>query len=221
MDYAVLEMAKSLLNNNQQGEAINELINIQGSKGYINSKSFLANIYFSNREYDKVIVLLAPLQTKIGLYESLLLGYSYSRTNQFEKCINTLDPLLRNLEKDRNKKNLVNTYVYLGEANYKTQQYFKSAEYFYLGFSRAMMYQVEFSDETLDLYLPIYIASIKIVADKNSSDYRTYIWSFVYYLYTRQQAMANQSLDKFTEQNTQYDKEFMEWLLAEIKKTKQ
>jgi hypothetical protein len=217
-DYAVLEMAESLIENDQQEEAVAELKSIQGLEGYLNSKFYLADIYYSYSEFENVVAVLSPLKDQLGTYESLLLGYSYYRTEKYKETTEILKPLIKELEEDENKKNLIDSYIYLGRATYEAQQYFESADFFYKGLSRALMYDFEINSSALDLYLPMYFSSIEYVSEKNSSDTRVDMWLFIYHFYSGNQEMAGESLEKFFERDGRYDSEFLDWLIAEIKK---
>jgi hypothetical protein len=80
------------------------------------------------------------------------------------------------------------------------------------------MYDFEINSSALDLYLPMYISSIEYVSEKNSSDTRVDMWLFIYHFYSGNQEMAGESLEKFFERDGRYDSEFLDWLIAEIKK---
>jgi len=188
---------------------------------YIQSRSILAKIYFEQGKYDQVVELVSPISDNVDLAMLSFFGESLYYEGRYTDSIEILEKVLidDSLLSDDNIR--IHSQLYLGAAYFEVDKPFQSAEYYYKAFSSQICpYNPVLSNEDEEVQIPNFKSAIDLVSERNSTDARTNLWNFVYYMYAGETEKAFEFFVVHLDKSADYERDFSECVIEMVKKAK-
>lgn|GEM_PF-3824812 len=200
--------------------ALSLLEEAQNDTKYVKSRSLLAEIYYQQQKYSEVVELLGPMSDSLNLITLSLMGESLYYEGEYTQSITVLEEVLakESLADDYNRE--IRANLYLGAAYFGTNNFFKSAEYYFRAFSDQLCPSASgLSQGDVELHIPRFKSAIDFVIDQNPNDFRTNLWNFVYFLYIGETKQASKFFNAHLVASPTYEQKFTQCLI-EMSKSK-
>jgi tetratricopeptide (TPR) repeat protein len=192
-----------------------------GHADYPSINDRFANINYYNRDYEKVLDVLQPIEDMLLPYTLVYLGASQYYLGEYDSAAQTLHKITQFDDYNTSHHLQARADIFIAGCYFEDEDYSSASDYYFSAFSTFVNYLPDWlGSYDVSAQLANFLATIELIDEREPTNAYTDLWYFVYFYVVRDYDNAQRHWDNYMqylqETNDRYGLSFIRTFIENI-----